>query len=408
MVTRAEIEQTVVGSMLCDPGQIPKVLAIVSSADFSPDMGFRSTFDAIVELHKAGEVITPETVAAKSEYPLKNIKALTDIVATGTGAELYARLLKGDGTRSRISRLLEAQDLMEVLPELRAEVEALSQGCVLTDLINTNEMSRMFLAHREQVDNDIVPMVPTGFSRLDSVLGGGLIKGGLIIVGASPGSGKTSLAINIADNVQGNVLFVSCEMTPLQIMTRRVAAKSGISSKILTSRKIDDYSKIIQTIYDMNQSGLSVSRNPSPTVSEIATMAGAIDDLKLIVVDYLGLLKADKQSSKYEEISQLSRSLKTLAVRLDVPILCLSQLNRDASKEKKKPTLASLRDSGQIEADADVVILLSQDSDGRIVLADIAKNRHGECDKIYFNFETSTCRFSEIVDQEDRFIAKEG
>lgn len=410
--TPYEYEATVAGSILIDPESYARVSRLLSSADFIYDVPAK-VFDAAARLTAEFIPIDPVMIMDRSGVQMQHLQRCIDWAGgTAVNDMEYAKLVKECSIRRRLQKIGDqlAQsggDTGALLSMLRRELERIEAGKVLSDLISSRELLNELYTRRQMVDEGNIPMVPTGFPQLDDCLGGGLIDGGLIILGASPGTGKTSLAINIADHVDGPVLFVSCEMTPGQIMVRRMASKSGVSSKTLTSGRMDetDYERIAGQTEFFTRSRLMLSRNAAPTISEISAMAASIHGLKLIVVDYLGLLKCEEaRGSKYEEISIISRSLKTLAVNLQVPVLCLSQLNRDASRAKAKPTLASLRDSGQIEADADVVLLLYQEGEQEEsgngptrVICEVAKNRHGEAKKqIAFDAYMHTCRFVEL------------
>jgi replicative DNA helicase len=249
--------------------------------------------------------------------------------------------------------------------------------------------------------------VPSRFPLLDKTLGGGFIRGGLYIVGARPAVGKSSFAVNLADTIHGNVLFVSLEMSPEQITGKRFSRRTGIPTGRLLSGRLseEEWGKLAQASDILSRSGVYINDRYSLTVSGVQDLAESIPVLQAVIVDYLGLIQpASRGGSAYENTTQISRDLKRLALSLNVPIICLCQLSRSVEgREDKRPRLSDLRDSGAIEQDADAVMFLYRDDyykgqagDSSIVNLNVAKNRHGGLGTIDFQFFRAISGFKEV------------
>ena len=252
--------------------------------------------------------------------------------------------------------------------------------------------------------------VQTGFTDLDRVLGGGMLNCGLYVLAARPGCGKTAIALQVADSVarQGGVLFISLEMDSAQLSARRVSRICKIpASKLLLGGATDEEkAAAAQAGRQLVNVPLVLNKTQRASVGEIRTMARQVKDLRLVVIDYLQLIKPNmKLRSRYEQITEISGELKVLARTLGVPVLCLAQLNRGTeTRADKKPMLADLRDSGAIEQDADAVILLhrpdmyyaeEERTDNVQVKVNVAKNRHAATGEIDMLLNLSSGTFSE-------------
>lgn len=222
--------------------------------------------------------------------------------------------------------------------------------------------------------------------------------------------GKSTYAINLADNIEGNCLFISLEMTPEQITSKRISRLTGISSARLLSGKVsdEDWTRIAIANNSVYEKGVFHNSRYDLTVQGIQLLAQSVPELRTVIIDYLGLIQpANRGSSTYENISAISRELKRMAISLNVPVICLCQLSRSVeSRTDKRPLLSDLRDSGAIEQDADAVMFLyRQDyynggpTEGQpsFVQLDVAKNRHGRTGQTGFSFWLPTSTFKECV-----------
>ena len=240
--------------------------------------------------------------------------------------------------------------------------------------------------------------ISTGLRDLDKFISG-LNKTDLMLLAARPGMGKTSMALNIALSVakkypKRTVAFFSLEMSKQQLVTRLISNESFIDNKKLTTGRltVDEWSKIGIASAALSQTDLRVDDNPSITVAEMNAKCRRIDDLALVVIDYLQLMTSSGAKNTYggenrqQVVSDISRSLKIMAKELNVPVLCLSQLSRaNEGRQDKRPMLSDLRESGAIEQDADEVLFLyredyyNKDTEKQNVAECIvAKSRHGE------------------------------
>ena len=258
--------------------------------------------------------------------------------------------------------------------------------------------------------------IPTGFSKLDEMLGG-LNKGNLIILAARPAMGKTAIALNIAVNAQKegkNVMLLSLEMTKNEVFDRYVSITGRIRhSKLRTGDLGEDELDCLNRVcaeVSKQDNPLMVDDSGSPTIMDLkAKVRGAHRRKKidLVIIDYLGLIRDPTTKSRIDEVSNVSAGLKALAKELDVPVLCLAQLNRGVeSRDDKRPMTSDLRDSGSIEQDADSVSFLYRDvvynedtpyKDLAEVL--VRKNRHGQTGVAHLQSDLATQRFRDYPTQ---------
>lgn len=251
--------------------------------------------------------------------------------------------------------------------------------------------------------------VPSGFPRLDQVLGGGFIRGGLYIVGARPAVGKSTFALNLADRISGNCLFTSLEMSPEQLMAKRVSRLTGISAAKLLGGQLSDpeWQAVARAGSALGDRGVYMNARYDLSTTKIQLLAQQVPELRAVIIDYLGLIQpATRGGSAYEAVTQLSRELKRMAISLDVPVICLCQLSRQVeNRDDKRPRLSDLRDSGAIEQDADGVLFLyrpdyyngaPEEGQPSLVCLDVAKNRHGRTGTSEFNFWLEASSFSEL------------
>ena len=302
-------------------------------------------------------------------------------------------------------------DPRAVIAGAQKELERIEAQDTARELATPAEVLLSFQEHREQMDSGTgVSFVPTGFRNLDTLLGGGMLSGGLYLLAARPGMGKTSLALCIADKAaaRGPVLFVSLEMDPEQLSAKRLARETGIPSDKLLFGGLtsEEYDRVAQGSVSLSKLSLYLNRRPQATVEDIATLARKVKGLQLLVIDYFGLIQpSEKGRSRYESATEISGRLKALARSLKVPILCLAQLNRENMERRdKRPQLSDLRDTGALEQDADGVMLLHRPDyyeakgdkldpwEPTPVEVILAKNRHASTGVCHIIFYLATCR----------------
>ena len=410
-----EAEQSVLGSILIDSRCVNDVIGLVRPEDFYLQTN-RDIFETIYEMFSYSQVIDPVTVLDKmrergvydEQSSTKYIMELMEITPTAANAKQYAQIVHDRALLRNLSEAAtdiintvyegtgSAQDMLEAAEK---KIYALRRG-------NTNEslehvgtiLLKVFdrLTELSESGSEISG-ISTGLRDLDKFISG-LNKTDLMLLAARPGMGKTSMALNIALSVakkypKRTVAFFSLEMSKQQLVTRLISNESFIDNKKLTTGRltVDEWSKIGIASAALSQTDLRVDDNPSITVAEMNAKCRRIDDLALVVIDYLQLMtsagtKSYGGENRQQVVSDISRSLKIMAKELNVPVLCLSQLSRaNEGRQDKRPMLSDLRESGAIEQDADEVLFLyredyyNKDTEKQNVAECIvAKNRHGE------------------------------
>lgn len=413
-------EAYIAGAILIDGKEVVQAIrGIVSRNDFHVEV-YGAIFEAAVSLEADSEAIDPVSIRhrAKGEgVELSNelIIDLMECTPTAANCVEYARRVAEDAQTRRIKELalrIQEDDLStpdELLATLQREAEVIRGSNYRKGLLTPEDTLRRFTDHVLEAGEGHCNFVSSGFLRLDQILGGGFIRGGLYILGARPAVGKSTYAINLADNIKGNCLLVSLEMTPEQITSKRVSRITGLSAAKLLSGRLseDDWTGISMAFGSLYDQGVFVNDRYDLTVQKIQLLAQKVPELRAVIVDYLGLIQpATRSSSTYENISQISRELKCMAISLNVPVICLCQLSRTVEqRENKRPRLSDLRDSGAIEQDADAVMFLYREdyytggpADGKpsLVHLDVAKNRHGRTGQAEYSFFLQTSTFLEV------------
>ena len=410
-----EAEQSVLGSMLIDSRCVNDVIGIVRPEDFYLQTN-RDIYETIYEMFSFSQVIDPVTVLDKmrergvfdEQTSTKYLMQLMEVTPTAANVKQYAQIVHDKGLLRGLSTAASeivdtvyegvgsAQDILEAAEK---KIYAIRRG-------NTNEslehigtvLLKVFdrLSELAETGSDISG-ISTGLRDLDKFISG-LNKSDLMLLAARPGMGKTSLALNIALNVakkypKRTVAFFSLEMSKAQLVTRLLSNESFVDNKKLTTGQlsVDEWSKIGIAASALSQTDLRMDDNPSITVAEMNAKCRRIDDLALVIIDYLQLMtsagtKSYGGENRQQVVSDISRSLKIMAKELNVPVLCLSQLSRaNESRQDKRPMLSDLRESGAIEQDADEVLFIYREDyynketeKQNVAECIIAKNRHGE------------------------------
>lgn len=410
-----EAEQSVLGSMLIDSRCISDVVGLARADDFYLQTN-REIFETIYEMFSFSQAIDPVTVLDKmrergvydEQTSTKYLMQLMEITPTAANAKRYAQIVHDKALLRNLSTA--ASDIIETVyegvgttPEILESAEkriyALRRGISGDSLERVGTiLHRVYdrLTELSESGSEISG-ISTGLRDLDKFISG-LNKSDLMLLAARPGMGKTSMALNIALSVakkypRRTVAFFSLEMSKLQLVTRLLSNESFVDNKKLTTGRlsVEEWSKLGIASSALAQTDLRVDDNPSLTVAEMNAKCRRIDDLALVIIDYLQLMtsagtKGYGGENRQQVVSDISRSLKIMAKELNVPILCLSQLSRaNESRQDKRPMLSDLRESGAIEQDADEVLFLyredyyNKDTEKQNVAECIvAKNRHGE------------------------------
>lgn len=383
-------EKSIIGSMLLDRDAISEVSAIISKEDFYAAQ-YGILFDAMVELYNLGkpvdEVILSEKLREKGApeeiSSLGYLRGILADISTSAFAVEYAQIVKDKSYLRKLIKLSEgitnsayegSKPVDQIMEKAESDIFKLMQNksgskeFVPINKIMANVISGIEAAaqNRGKING-----LCTGFRDLDNMLTG-LHGGELILIAARPAMGKTAFVLNIAHHVTMKehvpVVMFSLEMSQEQLVTRLVAVDSMVDAKSLKTGEISDsdWIKIVETTDNMAKAPLFIDDNSAVTIPELRTKCRKLkqtENIGLIVIDYLQLMSSSqKVESRQLFISEVSRSLKTLARELNVPIIALSQLNRAVdSRPDHRPVLADLRESGAIEQDADVVMFIYRD-----------------------------------------------
>jgi replicative DNA helicase len=382
-------EQSVLGAMLIEPQAIEKASAMLTESDFYVDK-HQTLFRVITEMYSddvpTDAVTLPDRVArdrrATEFGGASYIIALFDAVPTAAHVENYCRIVRDNSLlRSLLLTGLEAmtraqnpvedaQSLLDTFQRKMYEIASRSTGCAFSPL--SEALMSLHDEIEERAENPVDTLgIPTGFEEVDAILCG-LQRGSYNILAGRPGMGKTACALKIGLNVarQGrSVALFSGEMPKRQLALRMVSEQAEVSgNQLLTGRaKRADVQRAVEVTSAMYSLPIRILDNPDTTVSGLASTCRQMKSeagLDLLIVDYIGLLQTKKNwGTRREEVGEISRMLKKLAMDLDIPILVLSQLNRGVQgREDKRPVMSDLRETGDLEQDADTISFLYREA----------------------------------------------
>jgi replicative DNA helicase len=417
--------------MLLSQEAVAEVFEQVKAADFYAPK-HELIFEAIVNLYSKGEptdVITVTDELVKSGNLVRAggadyLHTLTSIVPTAASSAFYAAIVKEKsilrhlvevGTRIAQMGYSNEGEVEDLVNSAQAEVYSVARANATDEFSTLGDSLQAAIDDIELAQNrggELVG-VPTGFAELDE-LTHGLHPGQLIIVAARPAVGKSTLAVdfirNAAIRYNKPAIFFSLEMGRSEIAMRMLSAETSIPLQSMRKGMVDnsDWTKIVSVRGQLNSAPLYIDDSPNLTLVEIRAKCRRLVKqygLKLIVIDYLQLLTSGKKvESRQQEVSEFSRSLKLLAKELNLPVIAISQLNRQSEQTKdKKPDISQLRESGSLEQDADVIILLHREGIGekdhpRSGEADLilAKQRNGPTGTITVAFQGRYSRFANM------------
>ncbi|OGR95234.1 MAG: hypothetical protein A2V88_12935, partial [Elusimicrobia bacterium RBG_16_66_12] len=377
-----EAEAAVLGAALAEPDRWPDVAAALSAEDFAA-ADHRDVYAAMAALDADG--ILPEPIAVAAELARSGSRvtslAVRDLAAScpvPAAAPSYARAVSRAAESRRL--ILRLSDGLQAATADAEEPSALAARIASGLLDGAGDGKDEHAVHgigtlvadaldvlEERSADPGTTILPTGFHGLDAVLGG-MHRGGLYLVAARPGQGKTSLATNVARNVAARgaaVAFFSLEMSTFEIAVRVLCAEASVSFEdVRTDRAgVEEWGRMVEAVQTLAALPLFVNDRPTLRVPDMRAIARRVPRLGLVVVDYLQLMtSARTRQNRQEEVAEVSRTLKLLAKELRIPVLACAQLNRDAERRSdKRPQLSDLRESGALEQDSDVVVLLHRD-----------------------------------------------
>ena len=407
-----EAEQSVLGSILIDSRCVADIIGILKPEDFFLPQN-REIYETVYTMFNFSETIDPVTVLEKMrqlglyhDNTRDYVQQLMEITPTAANAVRYAGIVKDKAmlrgladASSDISEMVYDQvgTPAEILESAEKKIYALRKGDTGDSLEHIGvTLHKVFDTLTELSQSDsAIPGMSTGLRDLDKKING-LNKSDLFLIAARPAMGKTAFALNLALNVakkyNKTVACFSLEMSREQLTMRLLANESFVElGKLLTGKlSEEEWTKLAMASAALSQTDLRVDDNPSITVAEINAKCRRLDNLGLVVIDYLQLMQGSgygkASDNRVNVVSDISRSLKIMAKELNVPVICLSQLSRGPEgRTDKRPMLSDLRESGAIEQDADEVIFLYRDEyynenteDKGVAECIVAKNRHGE------------------------------
>ena len=427
-----EAEQAVLGSMLIDPRCVPEVIDKLRVEDFYLRQN-REIYETIYSMFNYSETIDPVMVLEnmkKNGYYDENqsrgyLLQLMDTTPTAANVLEYVEIVKDKTllrqvaeTAGELTALVQegtdsGQDVLEAAEQ---RIYAIRQGRAARGLTPISSvLIEVYDRLSELAASDsAIPGLSTGLKDLDRAISG-LNKSDLILLAARPGMGKTSMALNIlldAGKKSGKaVAFFSLEMSREQLAMRLISGECFVDNKKLVTGKLteQDWENVAMAADSLNRASILIDDDSSVTVADILAKCRRVDNLGLVVIDYLQLMqsaggKTRAGDNRQQIVSDISRSLKLMAKELNVPVLCLSQLSRaNESRNDKRPMLSDLRESGAIEQDADIVLFLYRDGyynkdseNPNLAECIIAKNRHGETGTVELQWMPEFTTFSDM------------
>ena len=429
-----EAEKATLGALLLDWKAIGDIITFLHPEHFYSQQN-QIIYNALIKLFGSGitgDVLTLTTELSKANELEKAggaayIASLTDEVPSAANIDYYARIVFDRATRRsliRISSEIKTSSFDETRESRAILEEAEKKIFALTDMGQTIQIHDMkevvdkttSIIQKQYHDHNSFSGIPCGFNRLDSMTSG-FQKSELSIIGARPSMGKTAMALTMMENIAINQKipcgFFSLEMSFEQIGQRLLSQVAHIPGHKIRSgmMKLEDLQKIYDAAGRIFESPLYIVDTPNMQLLDLRAMARRMVQSKgvqIIFIDYIGLISTQNSSAPvYEQISEISKSLKSLARELNIPVVCLCQVARDA--EGSEPTLAQLRGSGSIEQDADVVMFIHRDRkktdeedqnpvmDAKLI---VAKQRNGPIGDVNLLFLSSYTKFENKASEE--------
>ena len=430
-------EQSLLGSILIDPVSLSEVADALTAEDFYLTE-HKQIYLAMHELfltNKEIDVVTLiDMLVVKGIYDKSGgedyIRTLTETVPDALNVKDYAHIVKEKSVLRQLiaacgeiseSAYSEQESVSSVLDHAQNLIFQIAQGRDTKNFRHIREVLGDVYGHLHELNTnrEATRGTQTGFSALDRVLAG-LGKSDLVLVGARPGMGKTSFALNIATNVakqtKKKVCIFSLEMSAEQLVNRVLSSEALVNSYALRTGELspEDWEHLAVAAGELAGCDILIDDSSGQTVTAMKAKLRRVQNLGMVIIDYLGLMQGDHHTdNRVQEISEITRSLKILAKELMVPVVCCAQLSRGPeSRTDKKPMLSDLRDSGSIEQDADTVIFLYRseyyktgeaNQDTSVAEVIIAKNRHGSTGTVNMGWNGQFTKFITIDnDQEVR------
>ena len=425
-------EQSLLGAVLIDPASLNEIAALMKGEDFYLEE-HKQIYLAMQELFLANREIDVVTLidmlvtrgvydkAGGEDY----IRTLSEAVPDALNIKDYARIVKEKSILRQLisaageiseSAYSEQESVTAILDHAENLIFKIAQGRDTQNFRHIREVLQDVYGHLQELrtNAEATQGTKTGFSLLDRVLAG-MGKSDLVLIGARPGMGKTSFALNIATNVAKQtkkaVCIFSLEMSAEQLVNRVLASEALVNSYALRTGELtpEDWEHLAVASGELSGCDILIDDTSGMTVTAMKAKLRRVQNLGLVVIDYLGLMQGDRHNdNRVQEVSEISRSLKIMAKELMVPVICCAQLSRGPeSRTDKKPMLSDLRESGAIEQDADTVIFLyrseyyktdetANNQTTSIAEVIIAKNRHGSTGNVPMGWNGQYTKFLTI------------
>ena len=435
-----EAEQALLGSIIVSPDAFDKIGGMITAEDFYVEE-HKHIYNALLKMYAQNKTIDVVTLVnalvengdRDEAGGIQYITLIAESVPSAANVKDYAKIVKDKAIlRKLINVCTEINEDAYSESDVRTIVDAAEQKIFDISHDNTTKEFRHIRDVLQNVYRDIeilaetkgaVSGSKTGFSGLDRMLVQ-MGKGDIVIVGARPGMGKTSFALNIATNVAKStkkaVAIFSLEMSGEQLVTRIISSEAMVDSHSLRTGQLanEDWDNIADVISSLSGCDIFIDDTSSITTTEMKSKLRRLPNLGLVVIDYIGLMQSNTNTdNRAQQVGEISRNLKIMAKDFGVPFIVCAQLNRGTESRPgagKRPTLADLRDSGSIEQDADIVLFLYRDEyykdisggDNTPEDADsantaeviIAKNRHGSVGNVKMGWIGQFTKFRTIED----------
>ena len=432
-----QAEQAVLGSMLIDPDCIKDVMDKLQPEDFYLRAN-RDIFETIYHMFIYSRPIDGVTVAGEMERngvyndnTRDYLVQLMDVTPTSANVMEYVKIVLDKSLMRQVAAAAGSITAMvqegngdagDMLESAEQKVYAIRRGRSAQNMVTVSMVLQDVMNHLAELTasgGKTLPGLSTGLSAVDAKING-LNKSDLLLLAARPGMGKTSMALNVALSAAKEsgktVAIFSLEMSREQLVTRLIASEGLVENTRLVTGNLreSDWQRIAEAASSLSRMDIRIDDNPLLTVADMNAKCRRLDDLGLVVIDYLQLMtsaggKGYSGENRQQAVSDISRMLKIMAKELQVPVLCLSQLSRaNEKRDDKRPMLSDLRESGAIEQDADIVLFLyrddyyNSDSEKRNVAECIvAKNRHGETGKVELRWMPEYTAFGTLENRYD-------
>ena len=437
-----EAEQALLGSIIVNPDSFDKVSGVITAEDFYVEE-HKHIYNTLLKMYsqsKTIDVVTLVNGLVEQGYRdeaggIQYITLIAESVPSAANVKDYAKIVKD---KSLLRKLIgvcdeisndaygESNEVRTIIDSAEQKIFDLSHNSDAKEFRHIRDVLQNVYRDLEiiQENKGAVSGAKTGFSGIDRMLVQ-MGKGDLVIVGARPGMGKTSFALNIATNVAKTsgkaVAIFSLEMSGEQLVTRIISSEALVDSHNLRTGQLknEDWDNIADVISSLSGCDIYIDDTSAITTTEMKSKLRRLQNLGLVVIDYIGLMQTTANTdNRAQQVGEISRNLKIMAKDFGIPIVCCAQLNRGTESRPgagKRPTLADLRDSGSIEQDADIVLFLYRDEYYKDISGNqgddenaaesantaeviIAKNRHGSVGNIKMGWIGQFTKFRTLED----------